>query len=842
MSLEVVQPGWLLVIAVAVPWLYFGFRRSLSDFSLTQRVLSLLVRLCVIALVAAALARVNLLLRTTEQFVVFLVDASKSIGREAHQQAETFVQTALRHRGSHRAAVVYFAARTGRLHTQWPEQTDLSDPDTEATDIERALLLARAQIPPGYVPRLVLLSDGRQTRGRARQAAASIGIPVDTVALPGRREPEVQVAAVSAPSQVPPEEPFYVDVQLTANRSTDATVRLYRNGLKVAERRLRLKPGTEQLRFRDQLHDEKLAQYQVSVQAEQDTFLDNNRLTTVVYSRGQPRVLVVEQRPELGRHLARALRRHGLSVEVRPPRGLPASISELLEFDAVVLSNVPATALTVTQMENLRTYVERFGGGFIMVGGDESFGLGGYYRTVLEQILPVRCDIQREQDKPVTAMVLIIDKSGSMGGIKIEMAKEAARNAVELLGPRDLVGVIAFEGAYYWLAELQPAANRAFLMDAISRLEAGGGTAMYPPMVAAYEALQRASAKIKHVILLTDGISAPGDFEGITTEMRSARITVSAVGVGPDHDADLLQRIAELGNGRYYRTDDPEALPQIFAKETARATKSALNEEPTVVEVVRPSPMIDGIDLDAAPLLLGYVITQPKPTSEVVLAAGPGHPLLAYWRFGLGLSVAFTSDVHSRWAAEWLQWPDFGAFWAQVVRFAMRREESLGTSLRLNVEDDEVTVRLDALSPDGEFLHEAETELYVLSPDGSSEQLAMSVTAPGRFEARFRARSSGSYQLRITQRLPDGTQRVLNRVLTRGYSPELRIGPPDRELLRDVARLSGGEAELEPSEAFRDDGRYAHRPLILWPWLLGLAMLLFVADVALRRIEWFGGR
>lgn len=238
------------------------------------------------------------------------------------------------------------------------------------------------------------------------------------------------------------------------------------------------------------------------------------------------------------------------------------------------------------------------------------------------------------------------------------MAKRAAVNAIEMLGPNDLVGVLAFDGDFYWIAPLQPASRKQAIIEAVARIEAGGGTVMYPPMVAAYEALLAARARIKHVIVLTDGISAPGDFEGITLEMSSARITVSTVGIGPDHDSGLLSRIASLGQGRYYAVDDPAVLPRIFAKETAQVSRSALREEPSFPDVARYSPVIEGINFDLAPPLLGYVITRPKPTADVLLTIGPGDPLLASWRYGLGVSVAFTSDAHSRWAAEWVQWPD----------------------------------------------------------------------------------------------------------------------------------------------------------------------------------------
>src|SRR5262249_23430788 len=292
----------------------------------------------------------------------------------------------------------------------------------------------------------------------------------------------------------------------------------------------------------------------------------------------------------------------------------------------------PATAITQRQMEVARTYVQDLGGGFIMLGGDQSFGLGGYYKTALEEILPVRSDFEKEKEKPSLAMVLVIDKSGSMGGEKMEMAKEASKSAVELLGPDDKVGVIAFEGETYWVTEVMPASNRGKILDDISRIEAGGGTVMYPAMDEAFQALQNTVAKLKHVIILTDGISSPGDFEGIAASMAQARITVTTVGVGDDADNKLLEEIARIGQGRHYVAVDPSALPQIFTKEPVTASKSAINEQPFVPQVVRPTQALADIDFETAPFLLGYVMTRAKPTSELVLASEKGDPLLAWWR------------------------------------------------------------------------------------------------------------------------------------------------------------------------------------------------------------------
>ena len=395
-------------------------------------------------------------------------------------------------------------------------------------------------------------------------------------------------------------------------------------------------------------------------------------------------MLLVESDVEQAKHLTWALEEQNMQVDVRPPRGAPDNLAELQNYDLCILSNVPATALSLRQMEVARTYVQDLGGGLVMLGGDQSFGLGGYYKTSLEEILPVRSDFEKEKEKPSLALMLVIDKSGSMGGEKIEMAKEAARAAVELLGPSDKVGVLAFEGENFWVSEMHSSSDKGFVLDRIASLEAGGGTVMAPAMEEAHETLRSTVAKLKHVIILTDGVSAPGDFEGIAQAMTADRITCSTVAIGGEADQSLLEEIARLGNGRSYVADDPGQVPQIFAKETVTASKSAINEQPFAPSVVRSTQVLSEIRLDEAPFLLGYVVTRPKPTAEVILATESGDPLLAWWRYGLGVTVAFTSDAKARWAAEWISWPQFGQFWAQVVRHALRKSEAKGTFVQID--------------------------------------------------------------------------------------------------------------------------------------------------------------
>ncbi|MHC5544569.1 vWA domain-containing protein, partial [Singulisphaera rosea] len=285
--------------------------------------------------------------------------------------------------------------------------------------------------------------------------------------------------------------------------------------VKVADQKVKLKAGENRVTLKQAIEQGGLTPITARLRGYRDTLLDNNSDFGLVFTAGKPRVLLVESDLEQVKHLTWALEEQNMQVDVRPPRGAPDNLAELQNYDLLILSNVPATSLTRLQMEVARTYVKDLGGGLIMLGGDQSFGLGGYYKTTLEEILPVRSDFEKEKEKPSLAMMLVVDKSGSMGGEKIEMAKEAARAAVELLGPADQVGVLAFEGENFWVSELHPCTDKGFVLDRIASLEAGGGTVMAPAMEEAYEVLKGAVAKLKHMIILTDGISAPGDFVGI---------------------------------------------------------------------------------------------------------------------------------------------------------------------------------------------------------------------------------------------------------------------------------------------------------------------------------------
>ncbi|MEL6107109.1 MAG: VWA domain-containing protein [Planctomycetota bacterium] len=875
------NPNWLFVLVAAIPLLAWYHLRSLSDFPVWQKRVSLVIRGAVVVLLVAALAGPVLMRMTQQQMIVFAVDRSESIDNAAAEKADEYLKLAIDAARESGADVRFmeFDRKPSVLSETWPipkddetesantspelpsdddasvgeeaaseapEETDSTEEASRrGTDLEAAVRTAIASMPPSRVRRVVMLSDGNATGGGDVVATASEGgVPIWTVPLPTRSEPEVQLTRVNAPTQVRQGQPFFVEVVVSSNRDTTGYIDLYRGDIQIGDdepKTVEIKKGENTFRFRQTILGKRQEAFAARLRGFEDTLLDNNESQTVVYAQGRPRVLLVDIDVDQTDSLRWALDEQSIDVEVRPPEGIPNDLTELQGYECLILSNVPATAMSMRQMDLIRLYVKDLGGGLIMLGGDQSFGLGGYYRTQVEEILPVRSNFEKEREKPSLAMMLVIDKSGSMGGQKIELAKDAAKAAVELLGPRDSIGVIAFDGAAYTVSELRSTASQGQIMDAISTIEASGGTNMYPAMVDALDALRAATAKLKHVILMTDGVSSPGDFQGAASDMAANRITLSTVALGQGASEALLEELSQIGGGRYYFCDSADAVPQVFAKETVEASKSAINELPFTAQTVRPTEVLEGVDLELSPLLLGYVVTRPKPTAEFILATESGDPLLAWWRYGLGMSVAFTSDAKNRWAGEWLTWPEFGAFWAQIIRHAMRKEDNRGVFVDVRREGDKTFVSLDSVDENGAFIKEATTELTLIDPTLDRKKIEMVQTAPGRFEATIPTDRRGAYHLDLAQTRTDGTTQRTSRGVSVGYADELRLLPTAEATLERIAKVSGGRYDASPKAIAERDESAAREPVPLWPWLLMTAMSLFVVDVALRRIE-LGGR
>ena len=847
------EARWLLLLALSVPAALLVLRFSLLDSPRIQLWASALVRSCVLLLLVGALAGALRVSESREPAVIVLADLSDSTPPDAIDQLQPILQ-AIEERttGSAKAGLVTFAETCQTVlplqrHPEFPNE--LAPPeDRGETAIEAALLRARQMLPAGMLGRILLVSDGNGTRGDALAAArqcASHGIRICTIPYEATKRSEVLLEDLRVPTEVKKGQSFRIAAVAHSDEDTSARLVLYRDGFKIQEEEVTLDAGANTFTFEETAPGDGLTKYELRVQAQEDFFADNNVASGIVFATGEPKVLLLESDEKQARHLARALEAENIRVEVREGKGMPGRLEELAAFDAVIYSDVPATDLSVQQMNLLQTYIEDLGGGFIMVGGEESFGIGGYYRTVVEEILPVRMRSEKRKDTPSLATVLIIDRSGSMQGEKIELAKEAAIATVELLSSRDYVGVIAFDAQPYWVVEIQSTGNPVGIVQQIAGITANGGTSIYPAMEEAHFALDQIPAALKHVVLLTDGQSQPGDFQGITEKMCAALTTVSTVGVGQGADMNLLESIARWGRGRCYFTEDPYDIPQIFTKETMTAASSSLIEIPFLPQVFHRHQVIEGIDWASAPFLFGYVATTPKSTADVILVTERGDPLYAVWQVGLGRSAAFTSDAKSRWATDWLTWPSYGQFWAQGVRDVMRTSQNRGTETTIANGGSSAVLTVDAVDENGQFVNGLTSSAQRIDPHLKTVDIDLAQTAPGRYRAEFPLETVGSYLLRIRQSTEgEGGESVyadFMRGVTISYRPEYRHLSPNEEALRELAQVTGGIFNATAEDVFAvgpgESTPVRHR---LWPWLLLTAAILFVLDVAMRRFDLAG--
>ncbi|MCU1280926.1 MAG: von Willebrand factor type [bacterium] len=855
--IQLLRPQALWILC-ALPLVALALWASLVDLSPWQQRASALLRMLLVTVLAIALARPSTVGERHVVATVLLVDVSASIGDRQLDAARKLVEDArAARRGDDLLRLVTFGAHP-RLVELPPDGVPLPPEalarhDADGSDLSAALTLAYGLYPPGTLPRALLVSDGNETEGDVAAEAAEAarrGVHVSVASFPRAADDEVLVRSLTLPGDVKVGAPFEVSAEVYSSRAQPATLTLYRDEFinpLDGRRVVALAAGANTIKWKAEVAQAGFSTFKAVVsaagkQALHDTLPGNNAAVASLAVKGKPRVLYVEGEPAAASYLANALKRESIDVDVRTAYGLPSSPRELAAYDLVLVSDVAQTYVGPAQMAALEGYVRDLGGGFIMAGGENSFGAGGYTGSRLEKLLPVRFDTEKKRDQPGLALVLAVDRSGSMTGEKLELAKEAAKATAELLGADDLIGVIAFDSQPTNIVRLQRAANRVRIQSDISRLSAGGGTNILPALKEAYDQLDPAHAKLKHVILLTDGQASYDGIRELCDEMAEHKITISAVGVGQEADKTLLTMIAERGGGRFYFTQSAQNIPKIFTKETTEVARNALVEEQVGVHVQKRAELLDGVGIEAAPPLRGYVSTKPKPLSDVILVSDLAEPILARWRVGLGQTAAFTSDVKNRWAVNWIKWPGYGKFWAHLVRSTMRHGtggSGRSYDLTTDVDPPRAHVMVDAVGADDKFVSGLATTLQVIDPEhpGDKRELAMAETAPGRYEGDFTMGRYGSFLLRAIHKSAGQVVAESTGALSLPYPREYLALPPDDALLARVAAATGGRVSPSSAQLFdpmREKVIY-HREL--WSWLLWLAALLLILDVAARRVR-----
>jgi Ca-activated chloride channel family protein len=848
---------WALLLLCLIPFALFLVRNSLANVSAKRGGISIAARILLLLLILLALSGLRIRTTSRDLALIFLVDVSASVAQQNRGEVFDVINGEIAKAAPRDYVGVVAFAREPSVELaptrkealgDWRISEISSNPPRDYTNLAAALRLAAALVPEDASARFVLISDGNENLERSSEEAALLrasNIEVYTRAIGtsteyGQSRGEVAVRDLEVPEQLAEGEALDLRVTIDSTRDTDATLRVYRNDSVVTERIVHLAGSGENVFIVPQRLEQKgFYSYRAEVEAiGSDAFVQNNAREAFAMVEGQPKTLYLygDEHPSSG--IVRVLAEGNFAPDVRAAAAAPATLAGLQNFDLVIFDNVPASALTTAQMKMVQSYVRDLGGGFIMIGGDQSFGPGGYYKTPIEETLPVSLDVRQKKHFPSLALVLVVDKSGSMAGTKIQLTEEAGSATVNFLSDRDSVGVIAFDDQPSPVVNLTKVEDKRAIIRQVESIQAQGGTNMYPGLRMAQQWLQASDAQIKHIIVLSDGQSEAGDFRGIARSIRDSGMTLTSVAVGDDADIPMMKMLADVGGGRFYAADRPENLPRIFTREASLASRSTIIEEPFSPRLVRPAQATNGIDWSAAPQLGGYVGTAERDSLKspaiTSLISDKDDPVYAVWQYGLGRSAAFTSDSKPRWAAGWMNWPGFGQFWTQAFRDALRKESARGLKPRIEITAGRGRVSVEATSPEGEPRNNLRLRCQVVAPDLSTTEITLDQTAAGQYEGEFRAVARGAYLVNITA---DDGQMGATAGAVNSYSPEFNIASQDTNLLMRVSEMTGGQfmPNLITSDLF---GRRSIKtiPHEIWQALILAALILLPIDVGVRRV------
>jgi Ca-activated chloride channel homolog len=860
-----IQTVWPAVFLAAVPLLFWLGARSRTRLGRTHLRVVVLLRSLAIVSLALALMRPQWNGQSGDVSVVYALDISRSVSSSFIDAAIKWIEEADRQAVPAHAHYVAFADHavllqkpadirnlvvTGDGARGASSRTGVLD--RTATNLERALDTALMGLDRERAKRIVLLTDGNQTEGDIWHVLPRLiqeNVRVYPILAKGRGDNDAWIAGIDVPPGVHSGEPVNVTVRVICAVDTAARVTLRDANIVMGTRKVQLKAGMNPVVFETRLARTGAVTLSAEVVAKGDSVPENNRMLRPVWVSARPRILYVEGgQPEDAHYLADALNGQGLGTRVIAPANVPASAADLAGYDAVILSDTPAKALAPDSMRAIESYVRDFGGGLLFASGDNVHGEQGYSDTAIEKVLPV--EFRAQEKRKDLALVIALDRSYSMKGRKMEMAKEATRAALDLLEEQHRFGVVAFDSQTYIAVPMQYVRSRRKAEDQISRIQASGQTNIYPALGIVYRLLQKTDSKAKHVILLSDGDTHPADFETLVKRMAAEKIVVSTVAVGADADRALMSDIAKWGKGRAYVAESAESIPQIFIDETQRAVRSNLLEESFRPAVKRRSAAFRGLDVDNLPELRGFVSSKARDHAEVLLAAPSGAPLLVRWQYGLGKAVAFTSDVKNRWAANWIEWAGYGKFWAQQVREVMHRDSGEELDFRVVREGGDAVITLSVLTPDGAFRNDLAPRVRNTRPDGSTAIIELEQTGPGLYGARItmdRTVQAERFDLVDLPGLPNhASRRAGARMLYRDYPDEYRVLPPDTEMLEALARATGGKVAPSVADVFARQGDESRARTILWPWFALLASIFYLLDIAARRSplawRWFESR
>lgn len=837
-------PLILILFPVLAAYLLY-VSKGMIRLTKTKKRTILCLRITTMLLLILCLAGFGLKTVSKYTTTIFLVDSSDST-KESADIAKQFIKDSIENKGKNdKIGVANFGADVSAelTPTLKPRFVGLQTKiNSRFTNIEKALNHVVSMIPADDNKRVVLISDGEENAGNAFSAINILkdkGISLDVFMLESADKNDVQLTSINVPQFVRQNEKFDTSIRVDSNVRTSGTLRLYRDRQLVSSTDVEIQEGENNFVLSQIAEEGGMVTYSAEIDAVNDEINQNNKNSSFVYVDDIAHILIIQDEDNEAGEIAKVLG-NDVKIDVVSPESMPSRLEHLQKYDAFIISNISAEELSDSFLENLEISIKHMGKGLLVTGGEKSYALGGYKNTYLETILPVKMDVKIDEEHPNLALLLVLDKSGSMssanyGISNMELAKEAAIRATEVLTQYDYIGVIAFDNDPQWVIKTQKLNNLKKVQDSIATIRAGGGTSILPALGEATRSLiETTDAKLKHIILLTDGMAERSGYESVLDKMEEKKITLSTVAFGKMADIELLELLAQRGNGRYYYVDEFTNIPKIFAKETTIAAKTYINNKKFTPVLNNYSPVLGGIG--SVPDLYGYIRTTKKPASRVIFSSDENEPILATWHYGLGRTAAWTSDAKGMWTEEWIGWEQFSQFWKNLISWLVQKKAQDDYIISGKTEGGKGFIELTI--PVDEIVKEGEVRATLISPSGKEEDTKLDVVSPGVYKGEFSADETGVY---IASVKIDNEGEIIN-TITGGvlvpFSPEYNITRTNgEELLERLVYESKGRIIRNASEVFLGDIAPIENINDVTDILLLIILILFIIDIAIRRLN-----
>lgn len=846
------QP-WFLLLLAALPVVGLLARWSRAGLERGRSIAGGVARCLILSALVLSLADAQWVSKSYRTATLYLLDHSFSIPPEIQRKAFTWISDQLRKLPKEDTAGVIVFGEEAMIEVPPVEKPELSGPTSlvgrTATDIGAAIRLALAVFPPAYQKRIVLVSDGNENKGHAlaeAELARAQGVVIDILALKYDYPNEVWMEGLHLPADIIPREPFDVTAVINSQQAGPAKLSIFRNGELISHQTIRVNRGKNVFTVKQRVESAGSYAYEAVVEMAGDTISSNNSAQAFAHARGESRIALVGGEEVDTATLAAALREEGLQATVFPPERLQGGRLEAADYDCIIVANVEAIRLGQAAMQSLEAAVHDAGVGFIMVGGELSYGPGGYRGSPVEELLPVTMEQPQRRVIPNGALCLILHTCEIAEGNY--WAKQIGKAALNVLGPRDYMGVVLYgTNTEEWLFPMQLVRDRAKLHNLLDNCQPWDMPSFERAYGLAYQGLKPVVAASKHVVVISDA-DPSGPSDATVDSMVKDRITISTVAISPHGSSDVsrMQRVAQRAGGRFYEVTDPNKLPQIFIKEASTIQRSMIVEGDIPPVVVGTTQALKGIPADSLPVLHGYTITHPKPLSKMSLGArvpvdqGGGETqfdgLLVEWTYGLGHTMAFTSDAKPRWARGWVAWENYRKFWSQAVRSVLRTVPRSPYAVQAEIEGGKGKVIVDAIDEQGKFIHTLQFQGSVTTPGGKKLPLSFRQLGPGRYEAEFEAGGVGIYSVTGTFEGAHGEKGYLAQGVPLSYAAEYRDLKFNPLLLNQLTERTGGRKLSIDTPVYAPLPRSAGVSMPLWPYLLALALALFPLDIFIRRV------